>query len=101
MRRCSTWPRSGIRAAAGVDSVVVGYSMGGRLALHAALGQSWRGLVVVGASAGIADEDELRRRRAADLELGERPGVDGARTLCACPLPNGERATASVRRARR
>jgi len=60
-----------IRAAAGAESVVVGYSMGGRLALHAALGAPWRGLVVLGASAGIADEDDLRRRRAADLELAD------------------------------
>jgi 2-succinyl-6-hydroxy-2,4-cyclohexadiene-1-carboxylate synthase len=71
----STWTfeeRVGeIRAAAGPDSVVVGYSMGGRLALHAALGSAWAGLVVVAASAGIADPDERRRRMAADLELAE------------------------------
>jgi 2-succinyl-6-hydroxy-2,4-cyclohexadiene-1-carboxylate synthase len=55
-----------IRAAAGPDSVVVGYSMGGRLALHAAVGSA---LVVIGASAGIDDVEERRRRRAADEEL--------------------------------
>jgi 2-succinyl-6-hydroxy-2,4-cyclohexadiene-1-carboxylate synthase len=60
-----------IRAAAGPGSVVVGYSMGGRLGLQAALGASFAGLVVIGASAGIADADERRRRRAADLELAE------------------------------
>jgi 2-succinyl-6-hydroxy-2,4-cyclohexadiene-1-carboxylate synthase len=60
-----------IRAAAGADSVVVGYSMGGRLALHAALGSEWRGLVVVGASAGISDAGERQRRRAADEELAD------------------------------
>src|SRR3954447_19279813 len=37
-----------IRAAAERDSVVVGYSMGGRLALHAALDAAFAGLVVVG-----------------------------------------------------
>ena len=58
-----------IRATATSDSVVVGYSMGGRLALHAALDAAWLGLVVVGASAGIADPDERRRRREADLAL--------------------------------
>jgi 2-succinyl-6-hydroxy-2,4-cyclohexadiene-1-carboxylate synthase len=71
----STWTfeeRVGeIRAAAGPDSVVVGYSMGGRLALHAALGSAWAGLVAIGASAGIDDADERRRRHAADLELAE------------------------------
>jgi 2-succinyl-6-hydroxy-2,4-cyclohexadiene-1-carboxylate synthase len=60
-----------IRSAAGPDVVVVGYSMGGRLALHAALGSAWAGLVMLGSSAGIDDPDELRRRRAADLELAE------------------------------
>lgn len=60
-----------IRAAAGPEAVVVGYSMGGRLALHAALGSDWAGLVVLGSAAGIEDADERRRRRAADLELAE------------------------------
>src|SRR3954454_15118777 len=60
-----------IEDAAGRDSVVVGYSMGGRLALHAALRCVFAGLVVVGASAGIEDSDERRRRRSADLELAE------------------------------
>jgi 2-succinyl-6-hydroxy-2,4-cyclohexadiene-1-carboxylate synthase len=58
-----------IRSAEG--AVLVGYSMGGRLALHAALRGAFAGLVVVGASAGIADADERRRRRAADLELAD------------------------------
>ena len=57
--------------AAVAPAVLVGYSMGGRLALHAAVAHpdAFAGLVVVGASAGIADADELRRRRAVDLEL--------------------------------
>jgi 2-succinyl-6-hydroxy-2,4-cyclohexadiene-1-carboxylate synthase len=55
----------------GEGAVVVGYSMGGRLALHAALRSSFAGLVVIGASAGFSDADERRRRRAADLELAD------------------------------
>jgi 2-succinyl-6-hydroxy-2,4-cyclohexadiene-1-carboxylate synthase len=51
--------------------VVVGYSMGGRLALHAALRAAFAGLVVVGASAGISDADERRRRQEADQELAD------------------------------
>ena len=58
-----------IAAVAGREAVVVGYSMGGRLALHAAVGADWAGLVVVGASAGIDYADERRRRRATDEEL--------------------------------
>jgi 2-succinyl-6-hydroxy-2,4-cyclohexadiene-1-carboxylate synthase len=45
--------------------------MGGRLALHSALRSPLAGLVVLGASAGIEDADERRRRRAADSELAE------------------------------
>jgi 2-succinyl-6-hydroxy-2,4-cyclohexadiene-1-carboxylate synthase len=60
-----------IGAAAPDGSVLVGYSMGGRLALHAALRSPshFRGLVVVGASAGIDDERARERRRASDEEL--------------------------------
>jgi 2-succinyl-6-hydroxy-2,4-cyclohexadiene-1-carboxylate synthase len=56
---------------AGSSAVVVGYSMGGRLALRAALDSGFAGLVVVGASAGISDADERRRRGAEDLELAD------------------------------
>lgn len=52
-------------------SVPVAYSMGGRLALHAALRDPGRfgALVVVGASAGIEDPGERARRRLEDEEL--------------------------------
>lgn len=59
----------------------VGYSMGGRLALHVAVHHrdAVRRLVLVGATAGIEDDDERAARRAADEELAasiERDGVD-------------------------
>lgn len=49
-------------------AVVVGYSMGGRLALHAALAEPerWRALVLVGVRAGVEDP---AARRAADEDL--------------------------------
>ena len=52
-------------------AVLVGYSLGGRLALHAALRapKRYSALVLVGASAGIEDESTRRKRRAADEEL--------------------------------
>lgn len=52
-------------------AALVGYSMGGRLALHAALRQphAFGALVLVGASAGIEDEQLREERRAADERL--------------------------------
>lgn len=52
---------------------VVGYSMGGRLALHAALREPERfaALVLIGVSAGIEDTGEREQRRAADESLAE------------------------------
>lgn len=55
------------------DGVYIGYSMGGRLCLHAAAlcpGQV-RALVLLGASPGIADEGDRAARRAADERLAE------------------------------
>jgi 2-succinyl-6-hydroxy-2,4-cyclohexadiene-1-carboxylate synthase len=62
-------------------AVWVGYSMGGRLALHVALGQPSvvSGLVVVSATAGIRDEGDRAARRAGDDALAaqlERHGVE-------------------------
>jgi 2-succinyl-6-hydroxy-2,4-cyclohexadiene-1-carboxylate synthase len=60
-----------LREAAPPGSVAVGYSMGGRLALHLAVREPERfaGLVTVGASPGVDDPGERRRRREADGEL--------------------------------
>lgn len=52
--------------------VLVGYSMGGRIALHAALtlrSGRVRRLVLIGASPGIADPGERAARRASDERL--------------------------------
>jgi 2-succinyl-6-hydroxy-2,4-cyclohexadiene-1-carboxylate synthase len=59
--------------AAGRGGVLVGYSMGGRLALRAALRepQSYRALVLLGATPGIEDESRRRSRRAADDDLAD------------------------------
>lgn len=58
-------------AAAATGAVAVGYSLGGRLVLHAALRHPGRfaALALVGASAGIEDPRERRARRAADESL--------------------------------
>jgi 2-succinyl-6-hydroxy-2,4-cyclohexadiene-1-carboxylate synthase len=53
---------------------LAGYSMGGRIALHAALVLQPRveRLILVGASPGLADATERAARRAADAELATR-----------------------------
>jgi 2-succinyl-6-hydroxy-2,4-cyclohexadiene-1-carboxylate synthase len=65
----------------GGRAVYAGYSMGGRLCLRLALDHPHlvRGLVVVSATPGIADDDARRARAASDEELArsiERDGVD-------------------------
>lgn len=64
----------------GGDAVYLGYSMGGRVALHAALAapDRVRALVLIGATAGIDDAAERAARRAADEALAaelERQGL--------------------------
>lgn len=58
---------------------VVGYSLGGRLALRFAMDAPERigALVVVSASAGLADEEARRERAAADGALADRIERDG------------------------
>lgn len=71
--RASTWSDrlAKLRAAAPRGAVLVGYSMGGRLALHAALADPahFAGLVTIGASAGIEDPVARAERRRADQRL--------------------------------
>jgi 2-succinyl-6-hydroxy-2,4-cyclohexadiene-1-carboxylate synthase len=61
-------------AATGGTGAYVGYSMGGRVALHAAVmfPHMVTRLVVIGAHPGIVDDDERAERRAADDALAER-----------------------------
>ncbi len=63
-----------IEAAGRRGGALVGYSLGGRLALHAALRAAedrgrFGALVILGATPGIEDRDERTRRREADEEL--------------------------------
>jgi 2-succinyl-6-hydroxy-2,4-cyclohexadiene-1-carboxylate synthase len=60
----------GVQAAA----AVVGYSMGGRLALYLALRhpERWRAVVLESASPGLEDDEERSRRRDADRERARR-----------------------------
>ena len=100
-----------VRALTDAPFTLAGYSMGGRIALHAALavGNRIRRLVLVGASPGLADPQERARRRAADEALADRIeaiGVDAfAAEWAAQPLfagmPRGIAEQADAARAAR
>ena len=67
------WESANRLVTAGGAATYVGYSMGGRVTLHAALahpGQT-RALVLIGATAGIDDAHERTARRIADEQLAD------------------------------
>jgi 2-succinyl-6-hydroxy-2,4-cyclohexadiene-1-carboxylate synthase len=75
------WAGAALLAEAGGAAVDVGYSMGGRLALHLALARPElvHGLVMIGATPGIEDAGTRAERRASDEALArslERDGLD-------------------------
>jgi 2-succinyl-6-hydroxy-2,4-cyclohexadiene-1-carboxylate synthase len=71
-----TWAEHFARRVADEDGhpVVLGYSLGGRLALHALLARPalWRGAVIVSAHPGLDDPAERAARRADDARWAER-----------------------------
>jgi len=76
------WASADRLTADGGAGTYVGYSMGGRVALHAALSHpdDVQRLVLIGATAGIDDPDEREERRLADERLAdhiEDVGVPG------------------------
>ncbi len=59
------------------ECVLLGYSMGGRIALYTAFQARWSGLALESASPGLATEDERAARRASDEALADRIEHDG------------------------
>jgi 2-succinyl-6-hydroxy-2,4-cyclohexadiene-1-carboxylate synthase len=74
-----------LRALHDAPHLLAGYSMGGRIALHAALArpQSVRRLVLIGASPGLADPRERAARRSADDALADRIEAEGVEAFAA------------------
>lgn len=77
-------------AETGGAAVYVGYSLGGRIALHAALAapEAVRGLVLIGATAGIDDAEARAQRRQADGALADRLLAEGLDSFLARWLTN-------------
>jgi 2-succinyl-6-hydroxy-2,4-cyclohexadiene-1-carboxylate synthase len=74
-----------VRALAPQRFTLAGYSMGGRIALHAALQlqPQIERLLLVGASPGLADAKERAARRAADDALADRIEAIGVESFAA------------------
>ncbi|MEM7321676.1 MAG: alpha/beta fold hydrolase [Actinomycetota bacterium] len=70
---------AGLLTDVGGRAVYVGYSMGGRVALHAALAtpELVAGLVLIGATGGLDDPADRSARRDADAALATRLETDG------------------------
>jgi len=68
------WADTLVHSLTGPPPVLLGYSLGGRLALHAALRHpaAFRAVVLVGASAGLATPAERAARRAHDEAWAQR-----------------------------
>ncbi len=77
--------RTGARLIAdqGGTATYIGYSMGGRFVLHVALAnpELVRGLVLLGATAGIDDPAERAERRRVDAAMADRLERDGLPTF--------------------
>jgi pimeloyl-ACP methyl ester carboxylesterase len=64
------------------DGTCVGYSMGARILLHAALDSPrMSGLVLIGGTPGIEDDRERADRRESDALLARRIATDGVETF--------------------
>lgn len=73
-RRGDLWDAAAHLVGEGGRGIYVGYSLGGRVALHAAVAhpRSLAGLVLISATAGIDDPTERAERRRADDRLAAR-----------------------------
>lgn len=68
------WTAAGLLTEVGGPGIYLGYSMGGRTALHAALTEPdlVEGLILIGATPGLDDAEDRAERRRADDDLATR-----------------------------
>ncbi len=59
------------------EAILLGYSMGGRIALYTAFSHFFRALILESASPGLADAAEREQRRRSDAALAESIERDG------------------------
>lgn len=59
------------------DAILLGYSMGGRVALSSAFSGFFRALILESASPGLADPIEREQRRISDMQLATKIERDG------------------------
>ena len=59
------------------EAILLGYSMGGRIALYTAFSGFWRALILESASPGLATETEREQRQQSDNALAERIEREG------------------------
>lgn len=59
------------------EAILLGYSMGGRIALYTAFSGFFRALILESASPGLADSQDREQRRLSDNALAERIERDG------------------------
>ena len=81
--RADLWSSAALVADVLGRGTLIGYSMGGRIALHAALAhpEAVEHLVLISATGGIEDPDERRARREADESLARQIEEVGVETF--------------------
>ncbi|QQL46102.1 alpha/beta fold hydrolase [Sulfuriroseicoccus oceanibius] len=92
------WLNQEVPQSAGVEDCLLGYSLGGRLAMHAMVAdrQRWQHVVIVSAHPGLEDEDEKVARVDADALWEERFGDDDVAWDAALRMWNAQPVLAGV-----
>ena len=69
----------------GSKPFLMGYSLGGRLALHALLVKPdlWRGIIIIAADTGLADPEDKQRQLQQDQHWGKRFATEDLKSLFA------------------